>query len=105
MAVPARTRNKKVEKKPPEPVFVNVSGAQDRQAGNRFLGSLKGLQIRARFFAVVEQGSTHPPPLPIPRARHLTCHRARRKPLNACQGGAMKSSLLDTTDQRILNDL
>ncbi len=49
----------------PEPVFVNVYGAQEsiprnrfcqydkqgyvpaRQAGNRFLGSLKGLQIRA----------------------------------------------------------
>jgi hypothetical protein len=37
-----------------EPVFVNVYGAQEsiprnrfRQAGNRFLGSLKGLQIRA----------------------------------------------------------
>jgi hypothetical protein len=49
-----------------EPVFVNVSGVQEsippaygragrikrvvvpaRQAGNRFLGSLKGLQIRA----------------------------------------------------------
>jgi hypothetical protein len=31
-----------------EPVFVNVYGAQEsiRQAGNRFLGSLKGLQIR-----------------------------------------------------------
>jgi hypothetical protein len=38
----------------PEPVFVNVYGAQQsiprnlfRQTGNRFLGSLKGLQIRA----------------------------------------------------------
>jgi hypothetical protein len=37
-----------------EPVFVNVYGAQEsipknrfRQAGNRILGSLKGLKIRA----------------------------------------------------------
>ncbi len=40
--------------KHPEPVFVNVYGAQEsiprnqfRQVWNRFLGSLKGLQIRA----------------------------------------------------------
>ncbi len=41
----------------PEPVFVNGYGAQEsiprvvvpaRQAGNRFLGSLKGVQIRAQ---------------------------------------------------------
>jgi len=39
-----------------EPEFVNVQGAQEsiprnrfRQAGNRFLVSLKGLQIRAQF--------------------------------------------------------
>ncbi len=40
----------------PEPVFVNMYGAQEsiqtnrfRQAGNRFLGSLNGLQIRAEY--------------------------------------------------------
>ncbi len=52
----ARTRNKKVKKKPPEPVIVNVSRAEDRQAGNRFLGSLKGLQIRAQFLVSLNKG-------------------------------------------------
>ncbi len=34
-----------------EPVFVNVYGARNRfrQAGNRFLGSLNGFQIRALY--------------------------------------------------------
>ncbi len=42
-----------------EPEFINVEGAQEwiprnriRQAGNRFLGPLKGLQIRAQVAAI-----------------------------------------------------
>jgi hypothetical protein len=75
------TANTILSKEKPEPVFVNVDWAQEsiplayvawgagttnrvvvsgRQAGNRFVGSLKGLQIRAQFNNIGEALLTLP---------------------------------------------
>ncbi len=39
-----------------EPEFVNVDAIQESIPSNRFLGSLKGLQIRALVFTIPVQG-------------------------------------------------